>query len=544
MATPDRFEILAPLPSVLGFRRALAVDRGGPARAVVLAYPPARVGDDPERLAALVRDAEAAARVHHPHVLPVAGLETVGGAPAVVEVHRPGASVRDLLDAGGRLPPDVAARVVADACAGVAAIHALDPRDGRPLAHGALAAERVLVLESGAALVSGLATGAGTDPVADVRALAAILYECLAGEPPASPAAVLDAPGVAAPLAAVVDRALGAVPGGPFASAAALGAAIADALAPATWGAVAAYVEVVLPAGGGERAALTRLVTRALGSRVAGAPGAPDEISAELIVDGFDLRPTPMLGTPLVPAQGPAVPIPPPQRVALAPPPPPIVCAAALPRPAPPPPADRAATFPAPRGTSARSRAPVVAAAVCVSIGFALGFASTRGFEIPSVDSVRRALARSTPAPASPATPPESPAPARAPGQAEPATGTSASIASAAPTSPSTEAVEPARPERSAAASQASRGRGAAPARPPRTVAAAPKPAQKGFLDVTAPEEAEVFLDGKRIGTGSVRREIPDGAHRIEVRLGAAAVAERFTVAPGETWTYEVTPAP
>jgi hypothetical protein len=75
-------------------------------------------------------------------------------------------------------------------------------------------------------------------------------------------------------------------------------------------------------------------------------------------------------------------------------------------------------------------------------------------------------------------------------------------------------------------------------------VAAARPPAEPGFLDVTAPDEAEVFLDGRRIGKGSVRREIREGAHRIEVRLGAARVAERFSVAPGETWTYEVTPTP
>jgi hypothetical protein len=53
-----------------------------------------------------------------------------------------------------------------------------------------------------------------------------------------------------------------------------------------------------------------------------------------------------------------------------------------------------------------------------------------------------------------------------------------------------------------------------------------------------------VFLDGKRIGSGSVRRDVAEGAHRIEVRLGAARVAERFSVAAGETWTYEVTPTP
>jgi hypothetical protein len=64
----------------------------------------------------------------------------------------------------------------------------------------------------------------------------------------------------------------------------------------------------------------------------------------------------------------------------------------------------------------------------------------------------------------------------------------------------------------------------------------------KGILDVTAPPDADVFLDGRRIARGSVKTQIREGDHRIEVRRGAARVAERFTLAPGETWTYEVTP--
>jgi hypothetical protein len=51
-----------------------------------------------------------------------------------------------------------------------------------------------------------------------------------------------------------------------------------------------------------------------------------------------------------------------------------------------------------------------------------------------------------------------------------------------------------------------------------------------------------VFLDGKRIGTGILRTQIPAGDHRVEVRLGGARVGERFSVAPGETWTYVVNP--
>jgi hypothetical protein len=61
---------------------------------------------------------------------------------------------------------------------------------------------------------------------------------------------------------------------------------------------------------------------------------------------------------------------------------------------------------------------------------------------------------------------------------------------------------------------------------------------------VTAPPDAEVFLDGKKIGRGIVKKVVPVGVHRIEVRLGAASAVERFTLQAGETWTYEVTPAP
>jgi hypothetical protein len=265
MATTDRFEIIAPLPSSAGFRRVLAVDRAGPPRAVVLAFAPARVADDPIRIAALARDAEAAARVRHPNVVPVDGLETVGGAIAIVERHRPGPSLRDLLDAGGRLPPDVAARIVADACTGLARVHALDPGDGRPLAHGGLAAERLVLGEDGGTSISGLGAGLGEDPAADVRALAAVLHECLAGDPPASPPCPLDSPGVPPALGAVVDLALGATGGQPLRSAAVLGEAIAAALPLAAREAVAAYVEAILPAAEGERAAVARLMARTMG---------------------------------------------------------------------------------------------------------------------------------------------------------------------------------------------------------------------------------------------------------------------------------------
>jgi len=61
-------------------------------------------------------------------------------------------------------------------------------------------------------------------------------------------------------------------------------------------------------------------------------------------------------------------------------------------------------------------------------------------------------------------------------------------------------------------------------------------------LTVTAPDGATVLLDGKQLGIGSVRKEIPAGPHRVEIRHDGAKVSEAFEMEPGGTYTYEVTP--
>ena len=101
---PIAREIIAPPPSFPGLPpRPRGGSRRRAPRGRTRGQRLERVADDPIRIAALARDAEAAARVRHLNVVPVDGLETAGGAIAVVEPHRPGASLRDLLDAGGRL---------------------------------------------------------------------------------------------------------------------------------------------------------------------------------------------------------------------------------------------------------------------------------------------------------------------------------------------------------------------------------------------------------------------------------------------------------
>jgi hypothetical protein len=66
----------------------------------------------------------------------------------------------------------------------------------------------------------------------------------------------------------------------------------------------------------------------------------------------------------------------------------------------------------------------------------------------------------------------------------------------------------------------------------------------RGTLDVTAPDDAEVIVDGRLVGKGRVKVELWEGHHRVEAQLGASRVQERFEIARGETWTYAVTPTP
>jgi hypothetical protein len=156
-------------------------------------------------------------------------------------------TLRALLDASGRTPPDVAAGIGIGAARALALLHAAPGAGPEKTAHVALDPAAIR-LSRGEVSLAGGGLPADGDPAADLRALGAALHECLAGEPPGAPPRRLEIPGVPASLAAVVDRASGAaLPG--YASAVALAEAIADAVAaPATPDEVAAYVDaVVLP---------------------------------------------------------------------------------------------------------------------------------------------------------------------------------------------------------------------------------------------------------------------------------------------------------
>ena len=65
---------------------------------------------------------------------------------------------------------------------------------------------------------------------------------------------------------------------------------------------------------------------------------------------------------------------------------------------------------------------------------------------------------------------------------------------------------------------------------------------EKGFVTLSAPDGAQVYIDEKRIGSAPIRGEIPvyEGAHRISVVVGKARWAEAFTLAAGKRINFNV----
>lgn len=633
----DRFDIVVPLHEISGWRRALAVDRGGVApRAVVISYPPAAITDDPTRLVGLMRDAEAAALVHHPNAVPALGLETAGDLLVAVEAYRRGVSLRTLLGVARRLPPELAARVAVDACAAVAAVHAVDPGDGHPLAHGGISAERLLVADDGATLLCGTGTAGGGAQADDVKAVGAVLRECLLGDPSAPPVEHAGASEIPPQVLEVMRRAVGDSPEAAYADAEALAGAIREAIRPAPPEAMAAYLEAILPAGEGERGELLRLVASALSraARPAGAQERPKEPPATPaptppVAEATgpavhetepDVLPEASRGGPVPAAGGPGAPASPepvPRLVAgerpaavgtggtsagpglqpgapaspdLAPAPVPVMSrglpdeavAPAKVAPAPPlpegtppasPPAAPGAAVPRP----ARSRLVLGVAIAMTIVGFGGGILVARGGRAPvpppsgGTPAVASPVAVSPPAPgpapqsappapavtAAPPPPTPVPEPRAAPAARSPGGAAAAASISVSAEPPGEVYVDGKRVGRSPLSVPVPRGDHEVRLRSPYegvdvrrhvTVRGAGTPVRfalrRGSLKVTAPQDAEVFVDGKRVGRGDVKVDLWEGNHVVEARLGEARVHEKFTLGPGETWTYDVTPTP
>ena len=283
---------MAPIPqlSSVGRYRDLTLLGAGGMGAVYRAYDPSldrtvalklvlvqpgHSGHNPDYLIRFEREAKAIARLSHPHIVQVYdfGRDEADNPYFVMELVK-GKALSTVSKERGPLPPAEALELIRQAAIGLQAAHdvGIVHRDVKP--HNMLVDERgqVKLVDFGVARVAGgvsegmtatnealgtlhymapeVLSGKSVDARADVYAMGAILYECLAGRPPhvgaTSEATLLAiAEGRAADLGALggrassrvaklIGRALAPRPEDRFASADAMAEALRRAREPAT----------------------------------------------------------------------------------------------------------------------------------------------------------------------------------------------------------------------------------------------------------------------------------------------------------------------
>jgi serine/threonine protein kinase len=233
----------------------------------------------------VLADARRALVLDGPGIARLVDAGRAGGEIYVAFEHAAGetlASLRDLAGEDG-VPPAIAVRVAVDALAALAKSHAHVPR---PFTHGAVSARAILVGADGVTRVLGIGFGAAftsgapvtTTPEADVRGVAAALWETFAGRALAdgeAPGKLDQAVGgaVSDALFEALEQALAA---GAKPKAKDLGTAISDAAgamaAPAD---VASYVERLAGARLAARKAVVDEALRALSGKPAPESRAP-----------------------------------------------------------------------------------------------------------------------------------------------------------------------------------------------------------------------------------------------------------------------------
>ncbi len=602
-ANPKRFMPLGPLLSGGGSRAFLGIEARpeGP-RAVVFIWVPDEVVRDSDRLARLKRDTDQASRLDHPNIIQVVGLERLDEGPARVVTFADGESLRHTLEmakaAGRQLPPELGARVIADACFGVHYAHELgEAEDGRPLVHGDLRPEMLMVSFDGTTKVTGYGalevapkpedgaissrqiyqspeqvagghTAAGR--AADVYALGVILYEALSGRPPfvdsepdlelailtkEPPRVTL----VTAPegLADVALKAMSKKATDRYPTALALREAIEASFggtAPTSED-VAKFLAEVFPPSSREREARRQLLQSVMSAS-----------GMHVIPEGEALPPPPSEAPAPPPAAVPRERAAPEVPIAVSPP---AAPAAARPapveeRPAPAaaiPSARRTVTEPEIRREPFNVTRILLLALLVVAIAGPIWLRSQR---TPGVRAPEPGVVRVHPVPAPPPSEKEAPAPRPEPVAAPPPK-------KAAPEGPKTGTLElDSDPAGELFVDGKSVGRGKARVTVPTgrhsirlvdkgkgidvgrsvTVGAGKRIEEhlsvgSATLTLTAPDGAEVFLDGRKIGKAPVQPlTFYEGPHRIQITYKGAKMEKRFNARAGEALTLDVKPTP
>lgn len=155
--TAYRYQALGPLLAGEGSRAflGLAISEEHRARPVVIIWVPDAVEGDPELLAKIQRETEHAAKLDHPNIVTVMGFAKLDEGSARVVEFADGESLRKIIDTAHKLPPRIAAKIIADACTGTHYAHVAGNDDGSPLVHGDLRPETILVSFSGVTKVTG-----------------------------------------------------------------------------------------------------------------------------------------------------------------------------------------------------------------------------------------------------------------------------------------------------------------------------------------------------------------------------------------------------
>ncbi|MGQ0507642.1 MAG: protein kinase domain-containing protein [Myxococcaceae bacterium] len=154
---PLRYQPLGPVLAGEGSRAFLGLEvaQNGIARPIVLVWVPEDALGKPEVISQIRRETEHAATLDHPNILKVHGFASLEDGHARITEFADGESLRKILDTAGKLPFRLAARIAADAATGVHFAHLAGNDDGSPLIHGELRPETLLISFLGVTKVSG-----------------------------------------------------------------------------------------------------------------------------------------------------------------------------------------------------------------------------------------------------------------------------------------------------------------------------------------------------------------------------------------------------